>query len=356
MLNSGFFNAAQRYIIQQRNVTSVLHDGPKLASLNFRTNRVAVSTPRFLHIADRQNPQRIFYQQCHAKNERRMFNSAKSLQTNSQNSEEKIEKKSFSEKAKDFWNGPNFKYWFIGVTAFSTWLFYYSIKSYKSTRLDIDLPPAIPGHPLVKRTEDTNDILRKIKQGGYWSGKVKLASLNGPTGCGKSLLAHFMAEKFIRELDWNPLGLPKSHINVFLNGDTLKSFHLSLQAFAAKLKVKPAEIKSKNTENDKDSSLRTKCQVILELIKEKLQKHPDWVMIIDNLQHGASEDVIAVIKNSLSQTEEQKSWNPFSHNENIVSWSRGIVLLTYDGGLFDDQTGIMQLKMDARLVETLLQC
>ncbi len=246
----------------------------------------------------------------------------------------KVEQKSFKEKFKDFWNGPNFKYWFIGVSAFSAWLFYYSLKSYKSTRIDIDLPIAVPGHPLTKRNDEVNNIINKLREGGMWNDKPRIFALTGPTGCGKSLLASFVADELIHEIDWNPLGLPKSHIKVFLNGDTLKSFHLSLQAFASKLSIRPSEIKSKLAEITDSESLHVQCHVLFDLIKEKLEKHPDWVMVVDNLQQGISKEVVDVIKGSLT-------------DDGVVGWSRGIVLLTFDGIALDD-AGITQIKLDTR--------
>eukprot|EP00794_Sanderia_malayensis_P014142 gene14142-15619_t len=334
--------AAQKSMCLMRNLQPLANKfgPPKFSFIDFRTTRALLHTSRGSIYSFAKLDTRTGYD----------------FQSSRKYSEEKVEEKpdnrTFKEKVRDFWNGPTFKYWFIGVTAFSTWMFYYGIKTYRATRVDIDLPPATPGHPLVVRVTDTHDILSKIKHAMSWNGNVKLVSLNGPTGCGKSLLANSMAEKLMQEVDWNPVGLPKSHIKVFLNADTLKSFHLSLQAFAAKLKVKSSDIKSRTAEFSKDESiLNNKCLVLLQLIKENLAKHPDWVIIVDNLQQGVSEEIISIVKDAFAEPQSSGFWNPFSSEEKPVLWSRGTVILTHDGGMLDDNTGISQLKMDARMSE-----
>ena len=224
----------------------------------------------------------------------------------------------FVERLRKFWRGPTFKYWFIGVTALSSWLAYYSLKSYRSTRVNVTLPVAIPNHTLVDRKHDVDAIFKALEGRERIGGKVQCVLICGPSGSGKSMLSKFVAHRLMEQIDWNPFGLPKSHVNVFLCGDTLKGFLLSLQAFAARLKIKPIDIKRKMDEFDKIPTTTEQCRTILELIREKLQKHPNWVMVIDNLQQGSSDDVIAILNDMILVS-------------NASSWSKGTIILTSDG-------------------------
>lgn len=244
----------------------------------------------------------------------------------------------YVEKLKRFWKGPTFKYWFIGVTAFSSWLAYYSLKSYKSTRVNVTLPLALPNHILVERKNDVSHILKAIGNCKSIGNKIKCVLISGPSGSGKSILSNFVATELMRQVDWNPIGLPKSHTSVFLHGDTLKGFLLSLQAFAASLKIKPMEIRKKMEELGSSSDKNDQCKAILDLIKERLEKHPHWVIVVDNLQQGSSEDVIAIINDVILS------------NDSASKWSKGTLLLTSDGIDPEKFHGISNLQMKPRYV------
>ena len=221
------------------------------------------------------------------------------------------------DRLKAFWKGPTFKYWFIGVTAFSSWIAYYSIKSYKSTRVNINLPMPLPNHFLIDRKHDVSSIFEVLRNNHRVGGKLQYLLISGPPGSGKSILAHFVAKELMRKIDWNPIGLPKSHTSVYLSGDTLKGFLSSLQAFAAELKIRPIDIKNKINEFGEDLNTIKQCKALLDLIKEKLEKHPNWVIIIDNLQTGSSEDIIAILDELIM--------------DSASSWSKGSLILTTDG-------------------------
>ena len=249
---------------------------------------------------------------------------------------ENAPQRTLKEKVKDFWNGPNFKYWFIGVSAFSAWLGYYSLNSYKSTRINIMLPPAEPNHVTVERMTELDAIFNSLQDSKAIGGKIKCVAICGPTGSGKSLLSNTAAKRLIQDVDWNPVGLPKSHVSVFLNGDSIKSFLLSLQAFAAHLKIRPSEIKEKLNTLPEKCSRALQSKIILELVKEKLEKHPDWVFVIDNLQQGSSDEVINILNECVL------------NEESAATWSKGTLLMTSDGCNLSKIAGIAQVKMEPR--------
>ena len=242
----------------------------------------------------------------------------------------------FVEKIRKFWKGPTFKYWLIGVTGFSSWLAYYSLKSYRSTRVNVLLPTALPNHILIDRKNDVSAVLETIRNCQPMGGKIKSVVISGPSGSGKSILSHYVANELMHQMDWNPVGLPKSHTSVFLHGDTLKGFLLSLQAFAARLKIKPLEIKKKLDESGGLASKVDHCKAILDLIKEKLEKHPNWVIVVDNLQQGSSEDVISALNDVLLS------------NDNSSTWSKGTVILTSDGVDASIFNGVSKFQMKPR--------
>ena len=262
---------------------------------------------------------RAFYHNCRIVLPKRRANVHSLTRHFSQKTENFAKTDAFTERLKTFWRGPTFKYWFFGVTAFSSWLVYYSLKSFRSTRVNVVLPLALPNHVIVDRKHDVSAILKALGSCQRIGGNVQCLLISGPSGSGKSVLSYFLANELIERIDWNPLGLPKSHTSVFLQGDTLKGFLLSLQAFAANLKIKPIEIKKKLCISEKLPSTYEQCKAVLNLIREKLEKHPNWVIVIDNLQQGSSEDVITIITDLLLSM------------ESASSWSKGTVILISDG-------------------------
>ena len=296
-------------------------------------NRLAV---RYSNIGVYSSDTGAFYHNCRIVLPKRRTNLHSLTRHFSQKTEHFEKTDTFTEKFKKFWRGPTFKYWFIGVTAFSSWLVYYSLKSYKSTRVDVVLPLALPNHILVDRKHDINAIFDALGSCQRIGGNVRCVLISGPSGSGKSILSHFVAKELMEQIDWNPLGLPKSHTSVFLHGDTLKGFLLSLQAFAAKLKIKPIEIKKKLGISNKLSSTVEQCRAVLDLIREKLEKHPNWIIVIDNLQQGSSEDVMTIMTDLLLSM------------ENASSWSKGTVILTSDGVDANRFHGVSNYQMKPR--------
>lgn len=253
-----------------------------------------------------------------------------------QKTEDVAKAEKFIEKARDFWNGPTFKYWFIGVTAFSSWLAYYSLKSYRGTRVSLSLPLPLPNHVLVERESEIKAVIEAIEKCQPIGRKVKGVVISGPSGSGKSILSHHVADELMRQVDWNPIGLPKSHTNVFLPGDTLKAFLLSLQALAANLKIKPVEIRNKIDELGYTANKTDQCKATLHLIKEKLEKHPKWVMVVDNLQQDTSDDVASIINEMILS------------EENAAAWSKGTMILTLDGMDSRKFQGVPNFQMKPR--------
>ena len=249
---------------------------------------------------------------------------------------ENLPHKTLIEKMKDFWNGPNFKYWFIGVSAFSTWLGYYSLNAYKSTRINITIPPAEPNHVTIERMNEIDTVFNSLHESKRIGGKIKCLAICGPAGSGKSLLSNAITRKLIQDVDWNPIGLPQSHVSVFLDGDSIKSFLLSLQALAGYLKIRPSEIKEKSNAIPEECSKTLQSRIILELVKEKLEKHPNWVFVIDNLQQGSSDEIINMLNEVIL------------NEESAATWSKGTLMMTSDGCNLSNIAGITQVKMEPR--------
>ena len=105
-------------------------------------------------------------------------------------------KVTFREKFKETWNGPTFKYWFIGGTAFVSWMVYYGIRTYRKTRIDIQVLPSLPSHSIVKRTLDINNLFeRHNAQSGLLNReKVKTLMVLGAAAAGKTVLVHDFAK------------------------------------------------------------------------------------------------------------------------------------------------------------------
>ena len=257
--------------------------------------------------------------------------SANSQETNRAN-------ETFTKKVGNIWNGPNFKYWFFGVTGFTVWLSYYSLKAYKQTRIDILLLPSLPPHNLVGRNNEVEHCRQLISKEPRIGGKLKLISLAGPSGVGKSILAYFFGQRMLADLEWTKLSLPKSKVMVSLKCDSEISLVLSLQAVAAKLQIKPSELR-KMADIETELALLPKneqCDALLKSIQDKLSKHPDWVMLFDNLDATTPREVVHMIK----------KW--FLNTEMAKEWSRGIVILTCDGPILEDMPDVKQMPVSGR--------
>lgn len=222
------------------------------------------------------------------------------------------EKKSFHEKLKEAWNGPNFKYWFIGTTGFLSWLSYYSLKAYKKKCISVEILPALPNHATVERREEISDLMDIYKAQSslfQYNSNTRKILISGPSSSGKTVLAsQFMNS--VQALQIAKYKLPKSDIAVFLQGDNEVSFLTSLKAFAAKLEISIADLDEVFAENNCSfytAPFEKQCAALVECIQEKLKKHPGWIVVIDQVQSTTSPSVIHQINELFLKDESE--WN-----------------------------------------------
>ncbi|XP_002155323.3 uncharacterized protein LOC100209216 [Hydra vulgaris] len=233
-------------------------------------------------------------------------------------------KVTFADKFKSVWNGPNFKYWFLGTTFFFSWMTYYGIKTYKKTRINVELLPPLPVHPLVKRTYEMEQLHSKVStQSSLLGGEnIKVVMVLGPPATGKTVLVRDFVKSVIEKQEGFKFSLPKSHVSVFLQADNEDAFLNSLKAFASSLKIKPSDLDNKIHELSLSrtfnlSSFSEQCDALLCCIQEILFKHAGWVLAIDNLQPNTPNSVFSVI-------------NKWFIGKESNNWSMGTVVLIYD--------------------------
>lgn len=220
--------------------------------------------------------------------------------------------KSFREKLREAWDGPNFKYWFIGATGFFSWLSYYSLKAYKNKCISVEILPPLPNHTVIEREKDISDLIDIFKSQSslfqYNKNKRKIL-ISGPSSSGKTVLASQLVNA-VQNLQSAKYKLPKSDVKVFLQADNEISFLTSLKAFAAKLEVGIAdldEVFDDSENNFYNAPFNEQCNALVECIKEKLKKHPGWIVVIDQVQSTTPKNVIDQINGMfLSEISE---WN-----------------------------------------------
>ena len=205
--------------------------------------------------------------------------------------------RSFNEKLRDAWNGPNFKYWFIGVTGFMSWLSYYGFKAYKKKCITVEILPSIPNHASVKREEELSDLFdiyhnqRSILE----FNTVKKLLISGPSSSGKTVLAS-QFKSALQQSQASAYTLPKSNIVVFLQAENENTFLSGLKAFAAKLDIRLSDMDETLVEADFHSAtFEKKCAALTECIQEKMKKHPGWMIFFDQVQSTSPKSVINLI-------------------------------------------------------------
>lgn len=235
-------------------------------------------------------------------------------------------KKSTLIKFQEIRNGPTFKYWFVGTTAFFSWMVYYGMKTYKKTRINVEILPPLPQHEKVKRESEIGELFEKYNaSSGLFDGtKIKRLFVSGPSASGKTMLVY----DFLRDLQEKQKGLLfgflQSNVIVFLQCDTESSFLSSLKAFAAKLNVKPSELKEQLEDSDNTfttASFEVQCNCLLACIQDALQKHPRWIIVFDNIQTLSSPSVFHVLN----------EW----FVKNSDTWSSGTAVIIHDGNVKD---------------------
>lgn len=211
----------------------------------------------------------------------------------------------------------NFKYWFIGGTAFFSWCTYYGIKTYKKSRVDIEILPPLPTHATVTRNTDIENLLERYNQQtslfGFGGEKIKKLLIMGTSGSGKTILAHDLAKQVMQKRVDKYLGFPKSQIIAFLQGDSEESFLLSLKAFAA------SELSEVIDQPFNEALFDEQCKALISCIREKTKKHPDWVVVLDNVQMMSPRSVVDTVNRWFLSDDEEESW------------SRGSVIVVHDG-------------------------
>ena len=245
----------------------------------------------------------------------------------------KVER-SFKEKVKDTWNGPTFKYWFIGGGGFFCWLGYYSYQAYKNKCIDIDLPPPLPNHFLLKREKELDILFEKYKDQGpvfYDKNKIRKLMLLGPSSSGKTTLAYQFINK-LKESQSSSV-TPVSKVSFFLQTDSEAAFLISLKSAAAKLEVLTSDLDQcvANGAFHK-ASFQEQCDSLLINIQDKLEKHPGWVIVFDQLQSTTPKTLVDIMNSCLKDEE---------------SWSSGLFIVVADGvnpkSIAVDDTAIVSL-------------
>ena len=231
----------------------------------------------------------------------------------------------FKDKFKETWNGPNFKYWFLGTSFFVSWMTYYGLKTYRKTRIDVELLPPLPIHPVVKRTNEIKQLHAKVSsQTSLIGGEIiKTVMVLGPPATGKTVLVHDFVKSIIEKQEGPKLSLPKSHISAFLQADNEDTFLNSLKALASMLKIKMSELDEKIHELGLSDSFKLapfseQCDALIGCIQEVLMKHAGWVFVVDSLQPNTPNSVVSVIN----------KW--FVEKELATHWSKGTIVLVYD--------------------------
>jgi len=216
---------------------------------------------------------------------------------------------------------PNFKYWFIGGTAFFSWMSYYGIKSYKKSRVDIEILPPLPTHSTITRNGDIANLIDRynVQTSFFGDEKIKKLMIMGTSGSGKTVLAYDLAKQVVNNVIYKYCGFPKSKVIVFLHGDSEESFLLSLKAFAARFKVKSSELSEAIDKSFNEASFDEQCSALLSCIRENLKRHPDWVVVLDNVQITSPQTVFNTVN----------KW--FLSDEEKEGWSRGSLLVVHDG-------------------------
>lgn len=227
--------------------------------------------------------------------------------------------KSFKEKVRKTWNGPTFKYWFIGGTGFISWLGYYSYKAYKNKCIDIDLPPSLTNHYVFERDNELNQLLNKYKEQSamfYEKNNVRKLMVSGPSASGKTTLV----SQFITQLKENQLSavkLPASSVSFFLQTDSEASFLISLKAAAAKLEVHTSDLDECVPDNAfNKATFQEQCDSLIINIQDKLEKHPGWVIVFDQLQSTTPKSLIDIMNSCLNDED---------------NWSSGLFIVAMDG-------------------------
>ena len=239
-----------------------------------------------------------------------------------------LHQKTFKEKVRTVYSGPNFKYWFVGGTLFVSWLTYYGLKNYKGKCINIDMLPLAPNHVIVRRKEELKSIagILASQNSVFDKSCIKKILVYGVPASGKTMLIqdYILSNKEMQNR--KKVALPKSNINVFLQCDSLNSFLLSLKAFAAKLDITLSDLEEHIGDLSNSFFALTdfqKCDVILCVIQEAMKKHPGWVLVLDNIQSNTPDELIDMIN----------QW--FLKDENKTDWSSGTLILLYDGNTED---------------------
>ena len=211
------------------------------------------------------------------------------------------------------------------------WCGYYGLKSYAKTRIDIQLLPPLPSHVTVPRTAEVDrlnnmllsqhslvDSLLDPVLGGEQ--KIRKVAIVGPPGSGKTVLARDTGQQMLDSYKaYGEYSLPKSQVLVFLQADSEQSFLFSLKGFAAKLNIRSSDLSEAMGRSFKEGTWLEQCNGLLTCIQENLKKHPDWVLVLDNVEVTTPQSVLDVVND----------W--FAGEEQEEKWSRGSVFVVHDG-------------------------
>lgn len=257
------------------------------------------------------------YKAAH-KNTRVTCSTLRAISQTTTTAENTAPQKTFREKARDTWNGPTFKYWFVGGTGFLCWLSYYSWKAYKNKCIDVELLPPLPSYPLMERKLEINGLLEKLKgqQSIIGGNNIKKLVVQGPSASGKTILVNQFVQE-LKRLRSSKFGLPKSAVTLFLHADSESSFLISLKSAAAKLDIQLSELdETMSNGSFNQGSFTEQCEALLINIQDKLLKHPGWILTFDQLLSTSPKTILNVINNCLQDDE---------------SWSPGLMILVADG-------------------------
>ena len=246
------------------------------------------------------------------------FRTLSSTTVSSQNVNEIKPGKSFREKVKETWHGPTFKYWLIGGTGFFSWLGYYSYQAYKNKCIDVNLSPPLPNHYILERGKELDILTEKYNGQGsvfYNRNNVRKLMILGPSSSGKTTLAsqfiHRLKEKQSMSLK------PVSNVNFFIQTDSEALFLISLKSAAAKLEVQTSDLDGCVTSGAfNKATFQEQCESLLINIQDKLEKHPGWVIVFDQLQSTSPKSLVDLMNNCLKDEE---------------SWSSGLFIVIGDG-------------------------
>ena len=263
------------------------------------------------------------------------FRVLSSTNASSANANEIKVEKSFREKVKDTWNGPTFKYWFIGGTGFFCWLGYYSYQAYKNKCIDIDLPPPLPNHFILDREKELDILFEKFKEQGavfFDKNNIRKLMILGPSSSGKTTLAYQFINK-LKQSQSSSMTLPVSKVSFFLQTNSEAAFLISLKSAAAKLEVLMSDLDQCVAGGAfHKATFQEQCDSLIINIQDKLEKHPGWVIVFDQLQATTPKNLVDIMNGCLKDEE---------------SWSSGVFIIVADGvnpkSIEVDETSILSL-------------